>query len=125
MESSLDKHRAKEIYKDMQNYTNGIIKEIEHRINQDKEDTVSRINEVLELLEKRVHKDKMKQIFDKVDDTEKYITNVAINNNISQQKLDLENTEAGLSRYLEQIKLYNDSINRLERKMDNHEDKLN
>ena len=109
----------------MQNYTNGIIKEIEHRINQDKEDTVSRINEVLELLEKRVHKDKMKQIFDKVDDTEKYITNVAINNNISQQKLDLENTEAGLSRYLEQIKLYNDSINRLERKMDNHEDKLN
>ena len=41
----------------MQNYTNGIIKEIEHRINQDKEDTVSRINEVLELLEKRVHKD--------------------------------------------------------------------
>ena len=109
----------------MQNYTNGIIKEIEHRINQDKEDTVSRINEVLELLEKRVHKDEMKQIFDKVDDTEKYITNVAINNNISQQKLDLENTEAGLSRYLEQIKLYNDSINRLERKMDNHEDKLN
>lgn len=46
LEESLDKHRAKEVFKDTQIFVQGQLQEIEKRIHIDKLDTVDRINEV-------------------------------------------------------------------------------
>lgn len=63
LEISVDKHRAREIFNDMQSYSEGLMTEIQQRINVDKQDTVDRINDVLRLFEECVKKEEINTIF--------------------------------------------------------------
>ena len=125
LKHSVDKNRAQEVFKDMQIYADGIMNEIQHRVNVDKEDTVTRINEVLQLLSERVLKDDFKKVINRVDEAEKYITKVVVNASVKEEKEELCNIESGIQKYLEQMQNYNRTIGRLERKIISHEDKLN
>ena len=109
----------------MQIYADGIMKEIQHRVNVDKEDTVTRINDVLRLLSERVLKDDFKKIIKRVDEAEKYITNVVVNASVKEEKEEIFNIESGIQKYIDQLENYNRTISRLERKVVSHEDKLN
>lgn len=125
LETSLDKHRAKEIYKDMQNYVSEAIQDMNVRIIQDKSDVVGRINEILSLIEQRVHKDDIEKIKSQMKNTEKYITHVAINNHISKEQTSINNTESNIDKYLSHLRMHDNNFSLLQRKLEMQEDKLN
>jgi hypothetical protein len=79
LEESLDKHRAKEVFKDTQIFVQGQLHEIEQRIHVDKLDTVDRINEVIKILTDKAAKSEVEKLGTKLKRAEKYITQVTIN----------------------------------------------
>jgi len=81
LELSLDKHRAKQIFVDMQEYTQGRLDQIQkhiakYYIHVDKIDTVDRIHHIMKMLDERVTKSEIDGLKDKIKAIEWTITKV-------------------------------------------------